>query len=249
MDILYFLFERTRFIRYFYKTSAEAFVTIKRKIEDHEDPYIPGYSEDGEPPFTTEWLEADLAVDVVGQACVSMLATALNLYCREWVDRLYGRYDLTRVGIGRPEHDNRARKQGWINAYRSYFDEKLKIHWEASGTDIGLLEQIILARNSAQHPQDITSLKMKQTNKDYAKYRNPFFVDEFEARVFPSRADSDDELPMRPWSLNISAERLIKAIEEVERFCKYMEEAWKEWPNPEFEEYVKELPDPEDRKA
>jgi hypothetical protein len=47
------------FIRYLYTTASDAFlIIIKRKIEVGEEPYIPPYSEDAEPPFLDEWLEA-----------------------------------------------------------------------------------------------------------------------------------------------------------------------------------------------
>lgn len=63
MDVLYFLKERTRFIRYFYETACQPFRETMRKIEAGEEPFEPPYSEDGEPPFLTEWLEADTALD------------------------------------------------------------------------------------------------------------------------------------------------------------------------------------------
>ena len=60
MDVLFFLKERTKFIRYFYETAGEPFRETIRKIEADEAPFDdPPYSEDGEPPFLEEWTEAD----------------------------------------------------------------------------------------------------------------------------------------------------------------------------------------------
>ena len=57
MDVLFFLRERTKFIRYFYETAAEPFRETIRKIEADEAPFDnPPYSEDGEPPFLEEWM-------------------------------------------------------------------------------------------------------------------------------------------------------------------------------------------------
>ena len=39
MDILFFLKERTRFIRYFYETAGEPFHETTRKIEASEPPF------------------------------------------------------------------------------------------------------------------------------------------------------------------------------------------------------------------
>jgi len=60
MDIEFFLKERTTFIRYFYKTASAPFAKIIFDIENKMAPYIPPYSEDGDPPFLSEWLDASL---------------------------------------------------------------------------------------------------------------------------------------------------------------------------------------------
>jgi hypothetical protein len=60
VDIQLFLNERIEFIlRQLYRTASEPYVECKRTIEAEEDPFVPPYSEDGEPPFLEEWLEAD----------------------------------------------------------------------------------------------------------------------------------------------------------------------------------------------
>ncbi len=53
MDVLFFLKERARFIRYYYKTAAEPFRETIRKIEADEAPFDdPTYSEDDEPAWS-----------------------------------------------------------------------------------------------------------------------------------------------------------------------------------------------------
>ncbi|MEO7825814.1 MAG: hypothetical protein ABIR60_01625, partial [Allosphingosinicella sp.] len=60
MDILFFLKLRTDFIRRHYHVAVAAFVEQKRLIEDAEPPFDnPPYSEDGEPPYLEEWMDAD----------------------------------------------------------------------------------------------------------------------------------------------------------------------------------------------
>lgn len=59
MDVLHFYKERIRFIRQFYDTAATPFETIMKSIEDGSSPFDnPPYSEDGEPAYLVEWIEA-----------------------------------------------------------------------------------------------------------------------------------------------------------------------------------------------
>lgn len=48
-------------VKRFYAQTTAPFREVKRKIEAHEDPYIPSSRADeyDEPPFLSEWLEAD----------------------------------------------------------------------------------------------------------------------------------------------------------------------------------------------
>ncbi len=94
MDIEYFLKSRTAFIRYFYEHAVRPFNEIKIAIENEEEPYIPPYSEDGEPPFLEEWMDAEQGVEIVGHACISMLSSSLYLFLKSedwWDGRLVGR--------------------------------------------------------------------------------------------------------------------------------------------------------------
>lgn len=56
MDVLFFLKERTRLIRQYDVHAANPFNEVIRKIEAREEPYVPPCSEDGEPPFLSEWI-------------------------------------------------------------------------------------------------------------------------------------------------------------------------------------------------
>jgi hypothetical protein len=80
MDVGYFLRDRIAFIRQFFDGASLSFAEKKRKIEAGEDPFVPPYSEDGEPAFLDEWIEADESLQVLGYSCISMLAAALHLW-------------------------------------------------------------------------------------------------------------------------------------------------------------------------
>jgi hypothetical protein len=80
MDVEYFLKERTEFIRYFYDNGVVGFREILRQIDEQEEPFVPPYSEDGEPPFVTEYMDATYGIGAVGVAALSMLSDALKLF-------------------------------------------------------------------------------------------------------------------------------------------------------------------------
>ncbi len=78
MDIRYFLSSRIAFIRQFYATASGPYVERKRKIEVREEPFVPPYSEDGEPPFLDEWLKADESLHVLAYSCLSCRESVLQ---------------------------------------------------------------------------------------------------------------------------------------------------------------------------
>ena len=67
-----------------YGQASACFAETKRKIENSEDEFdYSGWdpeSYDGEPPFLTEWQEADEAINLLGQACLSLVHSALKEY-------------------------------------------------------------------------------------------------------------------------------------------------------------------------
>lgn len=183
---LFFLQVRTKFIRVFYEEACFPFTEPKRKVEAGEDPFEPPYSEDGEPPFLDQWMEADESIDVLGQMCISMLSSSLQLYLKESVSELRGRFSklLAKTGAGRPEDNKTAFKGGWINGYRVYFRDQLGIDWTKAPSNLSLLEEIALTRNRAQHPGRITTLRIHQSDRDVAKHPRSFFTDELEMKMF-----------------------------------------------------------------
>ena len=70
MDVRYFLKARTTFIRQLYDTCSAPYLERKQKIEAKEYPFVPPYSEDGEPPFLQEWIEADESLKKRKDDCI-----------------------------------------------------------------------------------------------------------------------------------------------------------------------------------
>ena len=152
MDIEAFLKLRTTFIRYFYENSVKPFNEIKTAIENEEESYIPPYSEDGEPPFLAEWMDADQGADAVGHVCISMLSSSLHLFLKAWVSRLEKEHGI--------KFNMDFKKKGWFSGYKRIFLE-LQLLLSECTVDFDVIEQITLARNRVQHPEDLTVMRVE----------------------------------------------------------------------------------------
>lgn len=213
MDVLYFLKDRTRIIRQYYEQAALPFSEILRRIEAEEEPYIPTYSEDGEPPFLDEWIEAGELLDITGRCCISMLSASLQLYFRTW------EYEL---GLNCSEICKATFKtKGLIAGYRACLAKAARIDWSCCPADLPIIEQVVLARNRDQHPENITTVRVTHAKKDWKKYTQPFFLSEREMGLF-----RDGETPgifMTP-VLHISRDKLMTAVKQVECLCEWLED-------------------------
>jgi hypothetical protein len=214
MDVLYFLRERTKFIRWFYEAAGGPFVETIRKIEARESPFDdPPYSEDGEPPFLEEFIEADTALEVVGRTCVSMLSGSLQLYFSTWEREL-------RV-TWKPGEKKKAFESGFIRGYRACFEEVLNASWNDCPANLEILEQVTLARNRDQHPDHIHTMSVSHSHNDRTKYPNLFFVSETERRLYCEGSLADIAWMTPP--VSVSRDNLIAAIDQVEMLAEWLE--------------------------
>ena len=150
MDIRYFLGSRINFIRQFYAAASAPFVERKRKIEAEEEPFIPPYSEDGEPPFLEEWIESDESLHILAYSCVSMLAAALHLFFESWVKQ-------SGIAVEESLKELVFKKQGWFAGYKTHFAQHFNVAFEDGPANLEILEEVVLARNRIEHPLSITS--------------------------------------------------------------------------------------------
>lgn len=222
MNVRYFLSKRLQFIRQFYVAASTPYLDRKRKIEAGEDPFVPPCSEDAEPPFLEEWVEADESLHVLAHSCISMLAAALHLYLDAWVKE-----------SGKPIDANEFKKvkgkSGWLAAYMDHFSQRLNIDIGGASINLRLLEEVVLARNLVEHPPTITSLRPHFSDADLKKLRHPFFIDEREVELL---ADTDESamIWLIPPTLHVTHEQLLAVISEIEGFA--------EWFDAEIERYV-----------
>jgi hypothetical protein len=213
MDVLFFLKERTTFIRYFYSSASAPFLETQRKIEEGVPPFDESPYEDG-PPFEIEWQGAEVALQTLGRTCVSMLSATLKLYFETWASELQITWE--------PKERKGACKSGFINAYRQRFGEALKLSWGDCGVDFEILEQVVLARNRDQHPDRISRLSVDHLRADRQKHPLPFFISDTERKMF-----SDPEMANIPWMnpiVHVSRDALFQAIEQVEKLGEWLDE-------------------------
>lgn len=213
MDVLFFLKERTRLIRQYYDSSARPFTETMRKIEEQEEPFVPPYSEDCEPAFLNEWIEAKELLEITGRCCISMLSTALDLYFKTWDREL-------KLHCGQ-DFKKFFKDGGLVGGYRACIAMRLDLNWGNCPADLTIIEQIVLARNLDQHPEHIDTIRVPHSKHDLVKYRHPFFLNENETGLL-SDPDYTNPFSMLP-NLHISGEKLMKAIEQVEVLCEWLE--------------------------
>ena len=213
MKVRYFLGQRIAFIRQFYVVTSAPYVERKRKIEAEEAPWVPGYSEDGEPWFLEEWLEADESLQVLGRSCISMLVATLHVYFKTWQQLINKPID---------ESMKVAFKNGWLNGYKEYFACHVRIKFEKAPVSLAVLEELVLARNRIQHPESITTDTSHFSNADLEKMPRPFFIDERDSSLL-SEADEGECAWLLPPAIHVSAEKLECALKEVEQFAEWLE--------------------------
>lgn len=214
MDVFYFFNRRLEFIRQFYDTASAPYVECKRKIEDEEEPFVPQHSEDFEPTYLAEWIEADESLHVLAYSCISMLAAALHLYLETWVSQ-------SRVPVDE-EVKKSFKKLGWFPGYKTHYSQRFKIDFNVCPENLQLLEEVVLARNRFEHPPSITSIRTKYSDWDLKKLPHPFFVNEREAALFAD-AEEGERAWFIPPTLHASEDQLLAAITVVESFAKWFE--------------------------
>ena len=217
MDIEYFLKSRTSFIRYFYEQAVRSFNEIKIAIENKEEPYIPPYSEDGEPPFIEEWIDAEQGVEIVGHACISMLSSSLHLFLESWVNRLEKEHGM--------KFNAKFEKRRWFNGYKQIFNE-LQLPLSQCGADLDIVEQITLARNRVQHPEKLTKIVVDHSRSDLKRFPKPFFANETELKMAIHDADGSFIWWLRP-SVKSTKEKIFAAIDQIEELCSWLEEEYR----------------------
>ncbi|VVE44067.1 hypothetical protein PHO31112_04307 [Pandoraea horticolens] len=217
MDVGHFLYERVGFIRQLYMTSAATYIERKRLIDAGEAPFEPPYSEDGEPPFLVEWLEADDSLHVLGYACLSMLSDTMKVFFDAWQREARVRDD--------PSLDKVFKKNGFVQGYRALFEKSLGIRFADSKVDMLLLEQVVMARNRIQHQEYLGSNRPSHSQADLNRLHNPFFMDKQERSLLVREKKNGTSIWLMAPRVSVTGTQLLTVLKEVERFSTWMDKA------------------------
>lgn len=213
MDYLALLNDNLKFLRWFYEQSVMPFREIKRKIEGQEDPYIPAGYECDEPPFLSEWQEADEALKLQGQVCLSLLQRSF----REYLDSTVQRHPKAQP----------ARKGNWFANYKKWFLEEAAIDWDKSPVPLSRIEELTIARNCVEHGSgsvnDAHRLVKEQAENYHERFPDAMFASEFERTLW-----KEMEYP-QPVAIELTQEKLDNAIENILAFAKFIEENLPAW--------------------
>lgn len=218
MDVFFFLKERTDLVRHFYDTAAAPMLEVKRAIEAGEEPFNnPPYDESGEPAYLAEWLRADVELELVGRAAISMVSEALKQFFVNWERRLL-------VGH-RPcqKSSKKAFESGFLGGYAACFAEAFALDWAACPARFDVVEQVVLARNLSQH-NDLVLDHIEHDSKTRSKYPRPFFMRPDEVTF-----DGNDPNNFMSPTLHITRTSLLEAIEQVEGLCAWVQEGIEVW--------------------
>lgn len=218
MNVAWFLNRRLDFIWQLYTRSSAPFVDRRTKIENEEEPFVLLYPEDTEPAFMLEWQEATDSIDVLGHACLCMLASALHAY-------LQTRFRLHCKELSAEDRRHVFRK-GWVRGYDQIFTEAFKISFTDGPVSIAVLEDIVLTRNSIQHGLEITANQPKHTNWESGAARS-VFLDAREMELL-DRMSPDAQMWLAPPTVHISQASLEATINTVKHFVAWLDAAIEE---------------------
>lgn len=227
MDIGYFAKSRIDFIELFYTTALTPFSDIKFKIKNEIAPFEPPYSEDPEPAFLQEWIVADQSIDVLGLQCMSLLASTLHLFLKEWVINVFrlNHHQKTRSIKTEEDYKSTFNKSGWFNGYLILFKSEFGLDWHTSGANLALLEELVLVRNRGQHPKHITTVDNHYSASDLSKINSPFFVDDLQS----TEIDEKELWSFMPPRIKPTPEKFLLALNELKKFVTWLDSRQEDW--------------------
>lgn len=213
MDIKRYSEHRTAFIRMYYCEARQAFVAVQTAIDNEEAPFDKppaGFDpEYGEPAYLTQWLEAEMAINVLGYSCVSMLSNSLKIAFKNMEE-------LFRFQPG-SETKRLMSKEGFVAGYKVSLSEVLDTDWSDCDADFAIIEQVVQTRNITQHTDDASGFEAYYTEASLRKHPRPIFV-------APGRADTEEN-GGETWfgaRIEVTAHDLFRAIDEVDKLIAYI---------------------------
>lgn len=102
------------------------------------------------------------------------------------------------------------------------FEGVLNISRQDCSADLGVIEQVTLARNRDQHPEEITTMRVVHSKTDRERHGQLFFMSEQDIAMFNDTANADISF-LRP-AVHVSRDQLLVAIAETEKLAGWLEE-------------------------
>jgi hypothetical protein len=209
MDLLYFLKERLKFIEQLYDGAISPFEETKRKIEEHEPPYVDNRDPEyvSEPAFLSEWQQADDSIMVIGHWALCMVQASLKAYLQGCIGPTGSIWWRPKILLSLL-----AKKQGknWFKRYQLLFLEDLGIDWNKGPVPLSELEQLNLTRDDLIHNVNVLSMSVERSEKHTEQYPAGLFTDDLWAGMGVER-------------LKVDEKNLRRAVELVEKFCSWID--------------------------
>ena len=114
-----------------------------------------------------------------------------------------------------------GKNSGFIAKYQKAFGDILATDFSDCPADFSVIEQVVLARNRAQHGEHSMSHVPTHDNKTLEKYPQPFFADKAEHKMW---MDSQGSLSsfLTP-NVKVSREKLFAAIQHIEDLADWID--------------------------
>ncbi|MBX4993161.1 hypothetical protein ABID08_002345 [Rhizobium binae] len=223
MDVQYFSKHRTDFIRRYYREASKPFIETRKAIDEEREPYNeppPHFDiESGEPAYLEEWLEADMALNVVGYSCLSMLSNSLKITFANFQQEF---------GFRPTDKEKRKLfKKGFVPAYKVMLGEVLDTDWSDCPADFAIIEQVVLVRNITQHMNDYSGFDAFYDEESIRSHRRLYFVG-----GDTTEHDPEDPVSWFGRRVEVSADDLFLALDHVDMLVDYIqsrEEKAYEW--------------------
>lgn len=209
---MFFLLRRLTFIDQFYARASSTFEDRKQKIEIGSEPFIAPYGDDGEPAFMDEWLEDLESIQVMGGACLSMLAVTFQIYLKTYRDQISIPFS-EQVQV-------EFKKRGWFNGYKAFFQIQVGLDFGNCPCNFDILEELVLVRNSVQHPEALLSNSPHFSATSLKKLVDPYFSDSREHSLYRG----EDRSWLLPLTIHVPYDKLKVAISEVRKFAEWLEQ-------------------------
>ena len=211
MDHKYFFIKRIEFILDYYDTAVKGFRDLRVQIEEGAPPFDePQETDNPEPPYLDEWLQASDGEDVLGRTCITMLSDSLKKYLNA----------IREEAIGFEFEGTELKKSGFVLPHIQAFCEIFDVAPGTCPFEGALLEQIALARNSIEHDGHLVSLRVMHSVKSMEKYPTPLFTTDHDLAL---HEETKTSRWFRP-HVSVSEKALRTAAGECIKLAEWVEE-------------------------